>query len=995
MTVRVARWSAEHPWRAIALWLLFVVACVAAGSAAGLRQVNALDTGVGDSGRAARLLHDAGLDSPASEDVLITSPVSSLDAAQARAAAADVTARMRGLAGVASVGAPVQSKEGSALMLEVTIAGDPNTATDRVTPLLDATAATQARYPALRVEEVGTASLNKGVNDQVGADLSAAADISLPVTLVILLLAFGAILAAGVPVLLAISAVGAATGLAAVASHVLPDSGTTSSMILLMGMAVGVDYSLFYVKRAREERAHGGTNLDAIELAAETSGHSIIVSGFAVIVAMLGLFMARDAVFSSLAAGSIIVVAVAVLGSITVLPAVLVKLGRRLQHRPIRERASWIAALADRLRLPARPSPGLSAGREGESRFWSALLTPSLRFPFRTLAVSVLVLLAVAAPALTMRLHSDSPQSLPHTIAEVQTYGRLAAAFPGQQATQQVVVVAPAAASETVVAQLEALRNRLSTDSQFAVDGQRVRASADGRVHELVVAFPFDAESASARAALRTLRSDLVPQTVGTVAGAKTYVGGDTASAVDGDRHLSSATPWVVGFVVLLTMLMMAVVFRSVVLAGVTALINLLSAGAAFGVLTLVFQHTWAEGLLGFRSTGTVINWIPLLTFAVLFGLSMDYHVFVVSRIREAAARRLDTRAAVRHGILRSAGTVTSAAIVMVSVFSIFASLHMVEMKELGVSLAVAVLIDAVVVRAIVLPSLLVLLGHWTWWPATPSGSTSRPPGPERPSPKGAALRRRNPIALLFSGAPWASAAYLFTYLVVGGVWFAIGLAAMLAAGVLSLFWIGLPLLVGAFALLRAVATAERGRARLVGVRLETRYRRSARPGVLAAVRTRLTDGARWRDVLTVVVLWPVLFALDLAALLLWLIPMFLVSLSFWYRYIRNTFDDGTSAHGVMLGYYPDGPRGSIRIGWYIDSSTSALIAAGVGLALLVLVGNHVVVAAARAHVRLIAAASRLTDSYQRLEAGRPDRFAVERELAELIPDGAADRRRT
>jgi RND superfamily putative drug exporter len=237
-------------------------------------------------------------------------------------------------------------------------------------------------------------------------------------------------------------------------------------------------------------------------------------------------------------------------------------------------------------------------------------------------------------------------------------------------------------------------------------------------VHELSLSVPFDAESPSAKQALTQLRTRLVPQTIGRLAGASWAVGGETASDVDQDNNLTHRMPWVVGFVLALTMLMTAFVFRSVVLALVTAAVNLLSAGAAFGVLVLTFQHTWAQSLLDFRSTGAVINWIPLFTFAVLFGLSMDYHVFVLSRIREAVQAGLPMREAVRVGTIRSAGAVTSAAVVMVSVFAIFASLHMVEMKELGVGLAVAVLVDALVVRVIVLPSLLILLGRAAWWPS-------------------------------------------------------------------------------------------------------------------------------------------------------------------------------------------------------------------------------------------------------------------------------------
>jgi RND superfamily putative drug exporter len=567
-----------------------------------------------------------------------------------------------------------------------------------VAPLLAATAATQRDYPALRVEEVGSASMDKAVNDQVGSDLSAAATYSLPVTLGILLVAFGAIVAAGVPVLLALSAVGTATGLTALSSHLIPSTGTVSSMILLMGMAVGVDYSLFYVKRARAERHRGRSPLDAVEIAAETAGHSVLVSGLAVLVSMFGLYFAADATFAALATGSIIVVAVAVLGSLTVLPALLVKLGRRID-RP-RVPVLWRLTTQDR-----------------NPRLWTALLRPSLSRPARTLVISVVALGALALPALGMKLHSDSAQSLPSSIAEKHTLERLTAAFPDKQAEQDVVVRAGAAQAAQVREALRRLAGSAADSGLFLRAAPRISVSTDRTVQLLALDAPYDEEAPQARDGVDLLRGSLVPSALRGVHGARFAVGGDTAKSLDIDRHMSDRLPWVIGFVVALTMLIMGWVFRSVVIALITAAVNLLSAGASFGVLVLTFQHTWAQSLLGFESTGALINWIPLFTFVVLFGLSMDYHVFVISRIREAAARGLSTREAIREGIIGSAGTVTSAAIVMVSVFAIFAGLHMIEMKELGVGLAVAVLVDALVVRTIVLPSLMTLLGRWNWWP--------------------------------------------------------------------------------------------------------------------------------------------------------------------------------------------------------------------------------------------------------------------------------------
>jgi RND superfamily putative drug exporter len=280
-------------------------------------------------------------------------------------------------------------------------------------------------------------------------------------------------------------------------------------------------------------------------------------------------------------------------------------------------------------------------------------------------------------------------------------------------------VRAPAQHADEVRAALGRLVARTQGDPLFAHDETpRPRSSADGRVHTVSIASPYSSSSPEARQALGELRRSILPATIGAVPGAEHAVGGDTADNKEFTTRMSDRLPWVVGSVLLLTFVMMALTFRSVVVAFTTIAINLLSAGAAFGVLVLVFQHHWAEGLLGFRSTGTVVAYMPLLVFAVLFGLSMDYHVFVVSRIREAARRGLPTREAVAAGITSSAGVVTSAAVVMVSVFALFASLSLMEMKQLGVGLAVAILIDAVVVRIVVLPSLMALLGRANWWPS-------------------------------------------------------------------------------------------------------------------------------------------------------------------------------------------------------------------------------------------------------------------------------------
>ena len=730
LTVRVARWSAEHPWRAIALWVVFVAACFLGGNAAGLVEAEG-DTAVGESGRAERIIDAAGFpEDPPAESVLITSTTAgTLDPDVARAAVADVTRRMRALPEVSGVGDPVPSRNGEALLVEVVIAGDPETAEDRLGPLLIATADAQRANPGVRVEQVGGYSIGAALNETLDGDFKRAEFLSLPVTLVILIVAFGALIAAGIPVLLALSSVAAALGLSTAASHLVPNGDVTSSVILLIGMAVGVDYSLFYLRREREERAKGRAHLDAVEIAAETSGHAVVVSGFAVIISMAGLFLADDATFSSLAVGAILVVAMAVLGSLSVLPAVLAKLG------------PWV----DRPRVPFLWR--LTAPRTDGSgpRLWPRLLAPALRHPLATFLVSTIALLALAAPALGMKTKFPGTDDLPRDTAAMQAYDRLTAAFPSSGTNHVVAVRADAADAGAVTAALTGLAGRAGADPLFAPvqndagdPAGNVTASADGTVHVLRIPTMHSSGTPEADRSLDVLRGELVPAALGGLGGARYAVTGDVAGSRDASEHMFSKLPLVVGFVLLLTLLVMVWTFRSVVVAFTAIGLNLLSAGAAYGLMVLVFQDTWAEDLLGFRSMGAIVTWLPLFLFVVLFGLSMDYHVFVVSRIREAVRAGLPNREAVAHGITSSAGVVSSAAIVMVAVFAIFATLSMIDMKQLGVGLAAAILIDATVIRAVVLPSLMNLLGDANWWaPRWVPGRTVPAPTvaefPERP----------------------------------------------------------------------------------------------------------------------------------------------------------------------------------------------------------------------------------------------------------------------
>jgi RND superfamily putative drug exporter len=702
---RSARWSATHPWRAIGLWLLLVATAAALAAAVPTRSVTDSDYWDGESGRAARWVAEAGFDDPDTEQILVTADRGSLDQADAGRAGRALADGARAVDGVASVDGPVWSPDRSALLVSVQLARDRAAEAADLSELATSVA---AGHPGLEIRHAGDLTLDDAIDAQVADDLSSAETTSLPVTLLLMLLAFGALVAAGIPVLLAVSSVVATTGIMAVVSHVVPAEPTVGSMIVLIGMAVGVDYSLFYLKREREERARGLGTRDAVQVAAATSGHSILVSGGAVVVSMAGLYLVGDVTFNSLATGAILVVAVAVLGSVTVLPALLSRLGR------------W----ADRPRVPLLWRVTRRIGRGGIS---GRLLGPVTRRPVVALVVSGTVVAALAAPALGMRLQGSSLETLPASIPEVQTIRDVAEAFPSEGSELAVVVDGDPVRRTDTEAALHALAADAVASGLAAGDEQRVRTSADGTVSELTLSLPYAPSDRAAAEALDRVREDLAPAHL---AGRQWAVGGEVAGSVDGSRHLSGAIPWVVGAVLLLTMLIIGVTFRSGALAVVTTLLNLASVGLAFGVLTLVFQHGWLEGALDFSSPGFVIDWIPLFVFVVLVGLSMDYHVFVLSRVREHVDHGLPHRLAVEWGVRDTAGVVTSAAAVMVSVFAIFATLSMLEMKMLGVGLSVAILADATLIRVVMLPAILALLGHRAW-PHPRSGSAGEVVRPE------------------------------------------------------------------------------------------------------------------------------------------------------------------------------------------------------------------------------------------------------------------------
>ncbi|MGW0087119.1 MMPL family transporter [Streptomyces sp. NPDC003393] len=704
LAARAGGWSARHRWAAVGIWVLFVVLAMGLGSAAGRTDVKDSDQLKGETHTAAKIIEDAGIEEPASESVLVQAKDGTTKATDAafRAAVADVMKAVGATGRVTDVTSPYDtrtiSRDGRSALVQFDMRGDAETAGDRVEPVLKAVEGVQKDHSSLRIAEIGGASMNKQYSDAFGDDFQQAEYSAVPVALGILLIAFGALVAALLPVALAITAIMATMGLMGIVSHLQPMSDTANSVMLLVGMAVGVDYCLFYLRREREERAAGRDPGTALRIAAATSGRAIVVSGVTVCVAMAGMLFTGLAEFEAMGLASLMVVAVAMVGSVTVLPALLSLLGERVEKG----------------RLPFLRRRRRGGG--GESRFWTAVLRGVLARPMVSVVVAVGALLAVAAPALGMKTSQLTlDQEFGNSLPIVQTYNRVNDAFPGGSEPAQVVVKAKDIKSPEV-------RSALARFKEQAVSSGASRGPVDIKLYEdrnvVFVSVPLVGGSDFDKAgkSLEKLRDQVRPATLGKVEGVQAPITGQVAGSHDFNDQLVGSVVPVFAFVVVFAFLLMLLSFRSLTVAITSILLNLLSVGAAYGILVAVFQHGWGASLVGAEGVGAIVTWLPLFLFVILFGLSMDYHVFVVSRIREARLRGRTTKEAIQHGVVTTAGVVTSAAVIMVAVFAIFGTLSMQSMKQMGVGLAAAVLIDATLIRGVLLPAVMALLGERNWY---------------------------------------------------------------------------------------------------------------------------------------------------------------------------------------------------------------------------------------------------------------------------------------
>ena len=715
-TVRLAGWSARHRWPVVGLWLvltigLFVASLVAGGTNAA-EAVADDSTPKYESGEAYDLFGRSGPQGPPSQQLMIIvaadgatvddpafagvvgDVVTRLSAAHATVDGADKPALDQVIDPLkAPPDQGLVSPDRTAARIIARVPGTGQEIDERLVPIRPLVDALRADHPNLQIHALNSTLANDDIQELVNGGLDASLRLTIPLTFVILVLAFGAVVAAFVPLVLGVTALLAAFGILGIYSQVVgPVSPYAGQLVVLIGLAVAVDYSLFMVSRFRTERRHGRDRLAAIGVASSTAGRAVFFSGLAVMISVAGLFMLDDPLFRSMAIGTMAVVLVSVVGSLTFMPATLAILGDGV----------------DRLRVPI-----VGRDRTEGSGVWATIVRSVMRRPLAYLLVVGAAMVALASPVFRLHIGNADFTAFPNSIDGVQAVNLLNERWPQGSTLEFAVVVTKADEGPTKDA-IARLAERLPQ-----IDGLsrpvETRTSADGTVAMVTCVMSGGANDIRNRDIVREVRQQVVPSVFGGLTGVRALVTGDAAHTADVAGYYANGMPLVMAFVLGLSFILLLVAFRSIVIPIKAILLNLLSTGAAYGLLVLVFQDGRLTDLLGFKP-GPVEAFVPVFIFTILFGLSMDYHVFILTRIKEARDRGLPSNEAVARGISITSGTVTSAAAIMVVVFAVFVTLELTIIKQLGFGLAVAVFLDATIVRSVLLPASMRLLGDRNWW---------------------------------------------------------------------------------------------------------------------------------------------------------------------------------------------------------------------------------------------------------------------------------------
>ncbi len=715
-TVRVAMWSARHRWLVFGLWFVCAIGLYVIGLGLGTQ----LDDGTSINGSSkieafkASDVFNAGGGAAASDNliVVVSHPTLKVNDPDYKTVVSAISAKLRAATYnedgkpqpifsqvIDTYSAPLPglgltSQDNTSTRILGTVTGEFELRKKKLEPVKPLLKTFGEQYPTFQVYTFNNYLLNQEVNTFVAHELDGSLKLTLPLTFIILLVAFGAVAAAVVPLILAVTSLLAAFGILAIYSQaVAPVDSNATQVIVLIGLAVGIDYSLFMITRYRTERRHGREKMAAIEVASSTAGRAVFFSGLTVMISLAGLYLVGDNIFNSIATGTIGVVLVSVIGSLTFLPATLSILGNGV---------NW-----GRL-------PYFGRDREEGSGFWATLVGAVMRRPL-VFSLGVLVLLlALASPILHFKLGTNGLDGLPTSLDGVKALKLMDAKWSQGTTLKMNVIVTGFDRTETKAA-LEQFK-----EAALKINGLSgpvdTTPSRNGKVVSLSFYMGGSRNSDLNHDIVKKVRADLIPTYFGKLGGVEAYVSGQAASTVDLVQYYLNAMPAVFGFVLGLSFLLLLVAFHSLVIPIKAILLNLLSTGAAYGAMVLVFQDGYLSEQIGFKPTGVIENFAPLFMFTIMFGLSMDYHLFILTRIKEAKDKGATSNEAVAKGISVTSGTITSAAAIMVVVFGVFVTLQMIIIRQLGFGLAVAVLVDATLIRCVLLPATMRLLGDWNWW---------------------------------------------------------------------------------------------------------------------------------------------------------------------------------------------------------------------------------------------------------------------------------------
>ena len=709
-TARLAHWSAVHSWIILLATVIVIVLAVFSIIAVGT-ETRDDDSGVGESGKGSALLNERFAADPSAtqparrtrrEGVIFSNP--SLDANDPRFVET-VESAMQSFRDLPQVIAAVSyfdtqdasmfADDGNAVLASVTLQNpeDPAGRID-IEPFVDTVRQASDQAVGFEIGVVSFRILDDELDEILTEDFNRILIYSLVIGLVILVLAFRALVAAVIPLAMAVGSIFTAIGIAALVSQVYPLVELYAEMILLMGLAVGIDYSLFIVSRFRTERSAGRDKIEAITVAANTTGRAVFYAGITVILSLAGLMLTRDFTFISLAAGAIIVVFVAVIASLTLLPSLLSLLGDSV----------------NRLRIPI-------LGRESaQGGIWSTITGWVMARPVPLASLTVAGLVALTIPFFSMNLGFNAgADALPDALEGKRALELLEDHFSSSLIVPaKVIVDAPDVNTPEIRAALAALIETVGNNDAFLGPFDTATDRA-GTVTRINVPLAGNIDDDQSEDAVRLLREQIVPEAFAGL-NVQFFVAGDTAEGIDFRDRMFSSAYYVFAFVLGLSFLLLLVMFRSIVIPIKALVLNLLSVGAVYGVLVMVFQWGWGISILGSEETGIIETWLPLFLFGILFGLSMDYHMLLLNRIKEEYDKHGQNELAVATGIRLTAGQITSAASVMVGVFAAFATSRILGLQQFGLGLAVAVLIDATVIRVILLPASMKLLGRWNWY---------------------------------------------------------------------------------------------------------------------------------------------------------------------------------------------------------------------------------------------------------------------------------------